>query len=169
MKRPLAATMACTAALVVVVVGIVVLKTACFRLVPREMAVTRTPRDGRPLGGRVAVVYSMHYGIHFAGLEDKHPFDINKYDRIYRALVGARLLRPEDVFVPAEATDEQLLLVHRYSYLKGLNRRPKVAAEALEQPAAALLPPSKVRSVLLNPFRRTTGGTILAAEQALMH
>ncbi|MDK1030834.1 MAG: histone deacetylase [Planctomycetia bacterium] len=139
------------------------------RIVPREMAMTREPRTGRPLAKRVAVVYSMDYGIHLGGLEKQHAFDINKYDHIYMALVKAGVLRAEDVFVPPEVTDEQLLLVHSFAYLRRLNRSPKEVGKALEQPGIKLLPPSKVRSILLGPFRRTAGGTLLAARLALEH
>ena len=97
---------------------------------------TREPRTGRPLAKRVAVVYSMDYGIHLGGLEKQHAFDINKYDHIYMALVKAGVLRAEDVFVPPPVTDEQLLLVHGFAYLRRLNRSPKEVAKALDVPVA---------------------------------
>lgn len=113
----------------------------------------------------VSVVYSPGYLIELGGLEKMHPFDIRKYEKIHKGLINDELLTDEQTLKPAPVTREELLLVHTAEYLEELGSRAKVA-QYLEAPVLQYAPLSLERAVL-QPFRRASGGTILAARQAL--
>jgi len=128
-------------------------------------AATYRPRDGKLISDAAALVYSSRYEIHLGGLEKLHPFDIHKYGRIARALVANGYLASSDFFVPAEATREELLLVHTPQYLASL-RSSKNVARHLESKEMKLLPAKSLDEGVLAAFRASTGGTIVAARQA---
>jgi len=127
-----------------------------------------TPRPGRAVGGRVAVVYSREYQIDLGGLERLHSFDIHKYARIYRALVASGALRPSDVFVPRPVTEEQILRVHTPAFVASL-RSSAAVGRYLEQPKIGKLPPRVADAAIVRAFRHATGGTVLAGRLALRH
>lgn len=147
----------------VVTAAAVIWMTGCM---PRDMRAVCEPRDGEAIGGRVAVVYSQRYQIDLGGFERLHPFDIRKYERIYRGLVRDGSVSPRQVFVPAEISHEDLLLVHTPEYLAHL-QQPGRLAEYLEAPIVAWCLPGVADAGILRPFRYATGGTLLAARQAL--
>ena len=130
-------------------------------------AATAAPRDGHLIAGRAAVVYSSRYEIDLGGLEKSHSFDIHKYGRMARALVAEGYLKSTDFYVPAEVTREQLLLVHTPQYLSTLGSS-KAVSRYMESEAMKLLPAPLLDSGVLRAFRTSTGGTILAARQALV-
>ena len=135
---------------------------------PASFRATKAPRDGVPIGRRVAVVYSAHYQINLAGIEKLHPFDINKYARIYLKLQTEGLLRPADVFVPKPVTEQQILLVHTPAFLESLKDSASVA-RYLEAPAISFVPAKLVDAGMLSAFRHATGGTIEAGRLARKH
>lgn len=148
--------------LLVVTVGLL----SCGCLSSGALRAVESPRPGKPLAGRVAVVYSSEYQIDLAGLERLHPFDIHKYARIYRELVAARLLTPADVYVPKPVTEEAILRVHTREFLTSL-RSSSTVARYLEASVVAVLPASVVDSGMLRPFRYASGGTLMAGREAL--
>ncbi len=113
----------------------------------------------------VSVVYSPGYLIDLGGMEKMHPFDIRKYEKIHNALINDGLLTEEQTLKPTPVTNEELLLIHTQGYLDDLKKRKKVA-QYLEAPILQMAPVSLDRAVL-EPFRRASGGTILAARAAL--
>ena len=117
---------------------------------------------------RLAIVYSAKYQISVGGLEKLHPFDMRKYAKIYLKLNTEGLVRPEDVFVPEPASEEQILMVHSRRFLESL-KHPSTVARYLEAPPVALVPKGLLDAGILKPFRYATGGTILAARLALKH
>jgi len=131
----------------------------CIRIPPRSFKQVKSPRGGRALGRRVAVVYSKHYQINVGGLEKLHSFDIHKYAKIYLALVTDGVLAPTDVFVPEAVTREQLLRVHTPAYLATL-KDPRAVARYLEIPVVRVAPASLVDAAVLNAFRDATGGAV---------
>jgi len=137
-------------------------------VLPKSIKAVKTPRAGRVLNRRVAVVYSKHYQINVGGLERLHSFDIRKYAKIYLALNTAGLIRPADVFVPEAVTAEQILRVHTPEFLASL-KDSKTVARYLEAPAVAAAPAFLVDAAILNAFRYATGGTVLAARLAVQH
>lgn len=124
------------------------------------------PRDGKPLNNRLALIYSSRYQISLMKLEKLHPFDINKYSRIYIQLVNDSLIEPENVYVPQPLTTEQVLLVHTEGFLESLNSNSNIAAY-LEAPQVKIIPSKILRRGVLKPFLCAGGGTLLAARQAL--
>jgi len=138
----------------------------CSGCMSRFDAATYRPRDGRLVNDAAAVVYSSRYEIDLAGLERFHPFDIHKYGRIARALVADGHLKPSDFFVPAEVTRDELLLAHTPQYLASLGSSKNVARH-LESKGMKLLPARSLDEGVLATFRASTGGTIVAARQAL--
>jgi histone deacetylase 11 len=145
---------------------ITVLPGGC--VVPRSFKQVQEPRNGVALNQRVCLVYSQRYQIDLAGAETLHPFDINKYARMYLQLVTDGLVRPEEVFVPAEVSHQDLLRVHTPDYLARL-RQPACLARYLESGFVTLMLPSAADAGILRPFRYATGGTILAARLAMQH
>ena len=137
-------------------------------VVPSSMKHVKSPRRGRVYNNCVAIVYSKHYQMSMGGLERLHSFDIRKYARIYLKLNTAGLLRPEDVFVPEAVTEAEILLVHTRKFLMSLKDSPTVA-RYLEAPVVAPVPNALVDAAILNAFRYSTGGTILAGRLALKH
>jgi len=135
---------------------------------PRSVKQVKQTREGRALGDRLCVVYSGRYQINFGGLEKLHPFDIQKYVKIYQQLVREGLLAPADVFVPEEASRAQLLTVHTPAYLRDLRDSAKLA-RYVEFGALSFSPTALNDAAMLQPFRFATGGTILAARLALKH
>jgi len=111
------------------------------------------------------VVYSPGYLINLGGLERLHPFDIRKYQRIHNALLQDGVLTAELTRSPAPLTCDDLLLVHSKQYLKSLESRADVA-RYLESPLLNFAPVS-LDTAILKPFLHASGGTLLAARQAL--
>lgn len=142
------------------------LSTGCLS---QEMARVNHPRDGQAIGRKICIVYSNKYQIRFGGIERLHPFDIRKYERIYTKLVHDGLLVPADVFVPAEASREDLLRVHTTEYLDVKLNSPRLLAHYLEIGFLRIALSSVTDAAILRPFRHATGGTILASELALKH
>lgn len=126
------------------------------------------PRTSEPLSHRISIVYSANYQINLGGAERLHPFDIQKYARIYEQLVGDCIVQPLQVFVPPPIEDADLLRVHTSDYLNSL-RDPQQLAKYLEAPAVALLPAGIAERGVVAPFRWATGGTLLAARLAAVH
>jgi histone deacetylase 11 len=112
----------------------------------------------------IGVVYSPGYLIDLGGLERLHPFDIRKYAKIHKELVSDGLLTDELTIKPPLVTTDELLLVHSSQYLRDLEDHAKVA-RYLESGVLQFAPISLDRVV--DPFKRSTGGTIVAARQAL--
>jgi len=137
-------------------------------VVPSSMRQVKSPRGGRVYNNRVAIVYSKHYQMSMGGLEKLHSFDIRKYARIYLKLNTSGLLRPEDVFVPEAVSEDEILLVHTPKFLESLKDSPTVA-RYLEAPVVAPVPNALVDAAILNAFRYSTGGTVLAGRLALKH
>jgi histone deacetylase 11 len=136
--------------------------------VPQSLKEIQQPRSGAALNRRVCLVYSQRYQISLAGAEKLHPFDINKYSKIYLQLVADGMIHPQDVYVPGEIGREDLLRVHTPEYLSRL-RQPTALARYLESGIVVLLLPGVADAAILRPFRYATGGTVLAARLALKY
>jgi len=120
------------------------------------------------MDAHVAVVYSPEYLVDLWGLQRLHSFDVNKYRRIRLRLEQDGLLGETDIHRPAEATRDDLLLVHTPGHLERLKESHNVG-QYLEVPLMAALPARVVDARVLKPFRFATGGTILAGRLALRH
>ena len=145
-----------------------VITIGCFMgcCTPEIMRQVQEPRDGKVTGNNCAIVYSYNYKISIYGLEKLHPFEIRKYEKIYTQLIEDGVLKPEEVFVPETLTDDDILLVHSKEFIKSLDSSRKVA-RYLEADQTAMLPASVMKEKIVAPFRLASGGTLLAARQAL--
>jgi hypothetical protein len=74
---------------------------------------------------RVQIVYSPLYAIDLGGLEKLHPFDIRKYEKIYKQLLLDRKISDQHALIPEPLTRDQLLLIHTEPYLQSLKVRGK--------------------------------------------
>jgi len=135
---------------------------------PKSFQAVKTPRPGRAIGRKVALVYSKHYDINLGGAEKLHPFDIHKYAKIYLELQREGYVRPEDVFVPRPVSQDEVLLVHTPEFLESL-ADSRTVARYLEAGIVGWMPAALVDAGILNAFRWSTGGTIEAGRQALQH
>ncbi|MEG3619372.1 histone deacetylase [Magnetovibrio sp. PR-2] len=114
------------------------------------------------------IVYHPNYNIRFLGLENFHPFDTRKYEKIYDYLEGAGLF---DRFDPVQASmpsEADLLRVHPPAHLAYLTTA-SAAAKYTEMSTLAYLPNDLIDNVLTSRQRLATGGTVIAAQLALKH
>ncbi len=116
----------------------------------------------------MAIVYSKDYRLNLLGLEKLHPFDVHKYARIHKALIENKVLKEEAVLAPLPISEADILRVHTQQFLESLKDSKNIATY-LEAPAAGFLPQALLNRGVLLPFRYATGGTLLAARQALSH
>ncbi len=126
------------------------------------------PRDGQPIKSKIAVVYSSNYQISLAGLERLHPFDIQKYKRIFEQLVKDSLVKTSDIFVPEPITKDDILRVHTDKFLNSLKSSKNIAAY-IEAPLLSFLPAFILKRAVLRPFQYASGGTLLASRNALLY
>ena len=80
------------------------LQSCSLPVSPVALTEVLLPRSGKPVYGKVAIVYGMDYRIRAGRMETLHPFDMRKNERVYRALVDRNMFAPRDVFVPDEVT-----------------------------------------------------------------
>ena len=95
-----------------------------------------------------------------------HPFDIKKYEKIVNGLVEDKVLKENQIFRPKEVTSEEIQLVHSETFLKNIKDKSKLAGY-LESSTLNVLPYSVIERGMLQAFRYSTGGTILASRLAL--
>jgi len=118
---------------------------------------------------RIPIVYREEYNIALGGLERLHPFDSQKYGRIYDILVTNEIIRsPNRIYRPRMVTMDELLLVHSRMYLCKVLHSSFVLTRILEVPLCCC-PMPLVRHKVLNPMLYATGGTVLAGNLALEH
>jgi histone deacetylase 11 len=125
------------------------------------------PVNGRPVNGRVAIVYSKDYqivGEEFRSLHI-HP---KRYFQTYEKLVSSGLMRPEDAYTPEPVSEEQILSAHSPELLKNL-KDPRLVAYYAEVGSLDTLSPADIDRRLLAPQRCMAGGTLLAARLALKY
>ncbi|MDD4891658.1 MAG: histone deacetylase, partial [Phycisphaerae bacterium] len=156
---------------IVICAGVVIHGCATAPTTAQRLA--KAPRDGRlitPTGlpGQLAIVYSYRSEVNLGGFERLHPGDIHRQGRIFNALINAAICRAEQVFVPEPATDQQLLAVHDAAYLAELKESNQIA-RVLEAPGIGLMPDGWANGGVVEPFRYSTGGTLLAADLAMKH
>ncbi|XP_014288120.1 histone deacetylase 11 isoform X1 [Halyomorpha halys] len=112
------------------------------------------------------IVYSKSYNVHFCGVEKLHPFDAAKWENIYKRLKELISLNDNEIFLPEEATIQDLLLVHTQRYLNSLKWGWNVASIA-EIPLLAFLPNIFIQRCYLRPMRYQTRGSMMAGQLAV--
>jgi histone deacetylase 11 len=122
----------------------------------------------RPCGDSLPIIYSNNYNISILGIENFHPFDSKKYEKVYHGLISEGHLCPRQFYKPSRPSDEILLLVHTPEYLRSL-KKSSVVASIAEIPPLEYLPNFILQNSLLEPMRLATGGTILGVHLALRY
>ncbi len=117
---------------------------------------------------RVPVVYHPLYNISLLGIEQLHPFDTFKYQKVFDGLVAAGRFTADDIYHPPYATIAMLERVHDPDYLDRIKQAAAIA-EMTEVTPLSLLPAGVLQKAVLDAQRLATGGTVLAAELALAH
>ncbi|CAH1401065.1 unnamed protein product [Nezara viridula] len=112
------------------------------------------------------IVYSNHYNVRFYGIEKLHPFDSGKWGNIYHRLQKLIHLSEKNIYVPTEASEDELLSVHTRRYLNSLKWSWNVARIA-EVPLLTCVPNILCQRCYLRPMRYQTKGSVMAAELAL--
>jgi histone deacetylase 11 len=110
------------------------------------------------------IVYSPLYNITAFGLENMHPFDSEKYGRIFQTLVKRSVITAQQTVLPRMPTRDDLLAVHTPAYLAKLHSSCYIT-RVVEVPVCCL-PSYTLRKRLLEPMKLACGGTILAARIA---
>lgn len=116
----------------------------------------------------IPVVYSENSSISLHGMEKLHPFDIKKYDKIYKSLKASNFITEKNDYRPEPLSREDLQLIHTEEYLKTLDDKEMVASY-LEAPMIARIPGLNIRKNVVQPFITSSGGTLKAARLALEH
>lgn len=112
------------------------------------------------------IVYSSKYNITIFGIQKLHPFDTEKYKRVYEYLRHDLGISKNQFYTPQKVTKEELKLIHSDEYLNSL-KKSRVVAQVSEISALKYLPNILLRNRLLKPMMYGTGGTILGANLAL--
>jgi histone deacetylase 11 len=76
---------------------------------------------------RLPIIYSPRYDIRVLGIEKLHPFDSEKYGKIFRYLVNAVGIDEEAFYAPDPVSEETLLTVHSVEYLNSLKKSVNIA------------------------------------------
>jgi acetoin utilization deacetylase AcuC-like enzyme len=90
----------------------------------------------------------------------EHVFPAEKYRRIRDRLISTGLAEADDFLVPALASDQDILLVHKPEYVEKLKSGTLSPREEMEME-------TPYSHNLVNSFWLAAGGSILAARQAL--
>ena len=114
------------------------------------------------------LIYSPHYNITIYGIEKLHPYDSEKYGKVYNGLLKAGLFKPEEIVTPSLPSMETLQRVHTPTYLKNL-KTAGTLGRVSEIPFLALFPDISVHENIGVPMLYATQGSVLAGELALKH
>jgi len=115
---------------------------------------------------KLPIIYRDEYNISFMGFQKLHPFDTEKYGRIYRYLIDHAGLSRNSFTKPDIVSEEDLLKVHPQTYFDSLEKSKNVARIA-EVKILAFGPNFLLQKYFLTPLKYSTGGTILGAELSL--
>lgn len=116
--------------------------------------------------GALPVVYSDNYNIRFYGLEEVHPFDTRKYEKVFNKLKMQGLLDNNNILSPEFPAEEVLRKVHTEQFLHSL-KDSEVVAHIAEVPLLAMLSDNLVYRNFVVPQIYALSGTALATQAAL--
>ena len=112
------------------------------------------------------MIYRDEYNIRLYGIQKLHPFDSEKYAKVYSYLREKTGLGSDTFQVPEEISEADLRLVHNRAYLDSL-KRSEVIAQIAELGLLRILPASVLDRKILKPMRYAVGGTVRGADLAL--
>ena len=111
----------------------------------------------------VKLIFSFDYYVGISTSNAYQSFDIMKYKKIRDRLVKEKVIRRQHILAPEMVSYEDMHLVHSAAYLKNIQDPLKVAHYLR---IGAVEPWD---SYILEFFRTVSGGTLLAAEQAIQN
>jgi len=111
------------------------------------------------------IAYDPIYNITFWGIEKLHPFDSQKYGRVFNFLTEAGVMQPGHHITPLPAGNELLSIYHTTEYLGSL-REATTLAKITEMAPVRFFPSSVTDRKVLLPMRTAVGGSLLAARAA---
>ncbi len=112
---------------------------------------------------KIPIIYSPKYDISILGIEKFHPFDTQKYGKIYKYLIDNLKYTKEQFYNPEIVSDDDLLLVHSKEYLDSLSNS-KAISQIAEISQLSYVPFFILKNNLLKPMKYATGGTILGID-----
>jgi len=118
------------------------------------------------MSNKIPIIFSKHYDITLLGLQRLHPFDSEKYGRVYQYLVNKVGIDKNRFYIPEIVSEKDLLSVHTSEYLSSLNHSINIARIA-ELMIITLVPNFILQSRVLKPMKYATGGTILGCQLAM--
>jgi len=69
---------------------------------------------------QLPIVYCDKYNITFLGLQKIHPFDGEKWGKVFEYLCDSKIIDTHTIVQPNKIQDDDLLKVHTEDYLKSL-------------------------------------------------
>lgn len=115
---------------------------------------------------KIPVIYDKDYNIRLMGIQKLHPFDTEKYEKVFNHLTKTMRIDKQQFHTPEAVADELLGSVHTEAYLESLHESEAIARVA-ELGPLRFLPAKLLRKNLLGPMKLATGGTLLGADLAL--
>ena len=115
---------------------------------------------------KLPIIYSDKYNITLLGIQKLHPFDSEKYGKIYDFLRKKSGIGKEQFHEPLPISDEDLLYVHTKEYIKSLDKSANIASIAGLY-ILGIIPNPILQRRILTPMRYATGGSLLGAKLAL--
>jgi len=112
------------------------------------------------------IVYSDMYNIRIFGIQKFHPFDSEKYEKVYNYLTRTVGIDKKSFVIPEAISTNDLLLVHSEEYLASL-KDSKIIAQVAELGLLKIFSASTLEKKLLQPMKFAVGGTIAGAHLAL--
>ena len=147
---------------------LVLLSSSCLAKNLRHAAIDDIRSVAATDTNKLPIVYSPHYNISFWGLERMHPFDTEKYGRVFSSLIEKKILEKNNYYIPPYPADEVLHRVHSKEYLAELTKSKNIA-KFTELHFLTWLPDKTAYNRIMVPARYATAGSILAGELALKH
>ncbi len=117
---------------------------------------------------KLPIIYSPKYNIHLFGIQKVHPFDTEKYKKVYKYLKNSCEIESDRFYCPEMVSESDLRTVHTEAYLASL-KKSSVIARIGQVSLLKLLPNKMLQKHLLTPMKYGTGGTILGIELAMQY
>jgi histone deacetylase 11 len=115
---------------------------------------------------KLPIFYRDEYNISFMGLEKLHPFDSQKYGRVFSYLKEKGVLDESKIVSPHKPQKSLIESFHSAEYLESL-KGPINLTKILEIAPVALFPWQVTHKQVLSPMLYATGGTLMASKAAI--
>ncbi len=118
---------------------------------------------------KIPLVYHRDYDICFRGI----PFtstilDSKRFAKIFKTLVSHYGFNVDDIYEPAESSQDELLSIHSKQYLSSVSQ-PVTISKMMNLYLLSMMPETTIDRNILYPMRLATGGTVLASALAIQY